>query len=114
MSSSLKSTTRPPTDPEQGPSSYSWPRDTDVTFSDARDKNGLGGDFRYGAASAGDVGGSYSWGHYKGAHVDQVSFGVAGAGIGGAGGHSNTAVSGYLFNWCGDTFLGICNVGHAH
>ena len=79
-----------------------------IEASNARDKNDLAGPFSFGQVGWGPAAGSYSWGNTS----DGYPVGVvnAGGGLGlpvsGSGGTSNTAVSGYLFNWCG---MGMCN-----
>jgi hypothetical protein len=77
------------------------------TVSTAQDKNGLKGRFKY--VSGGYVangGGATGVDDRTGERVFQVE-GGAGPGFEGTFGESNTAVSGYIFEWCG---LRVCNI----
>ncbi|MBB5867708.1 hypothetical protein F4553_001087 [Allocatelliglobosispora scoriae] len=79
-----------------------------LEFSDAVDKDSLGGAFDFMDGSIGPVQGGYAWGNGQyGEHVHLVS---AGGGVGittAATGSSTTYVSGYIFEWCP---FRICNV----
>jgi hypothetical protein len=73
-----------------------------IEVSDARDKNSLAGPFKYGEGSAGPVQGGYAWGQdTQGEHVHVLSGGASVSIPSGSGGISETAVSGYVFQWCG-------------
>ena len=73
-----------------------------IEISNAQDKNSLAGPFSFGEGSLGPVQGGYAWG--QGAQGEDVWVGSGGYSVGipsGSGGVSHTAVSGYLFEWCG-------------
>ena len=84
-----------------------------VEYSDAYNKNSLAGPFAFGEGGIWYLQGGYAWGDgaQPGERVHVISGGgTVGSPAGGTGGHSNTVVSGYLFEWCG---WWICNVGNS-
>jgi len=81
-------------------------------MSDAWDKNSLKGKFKYGSGNILFAQGGYSWGpdnDGRDVHVGEAGFG-AGSDAGGAGGFSNTHVSGYIGSFCGNW---VCDIFHA-
>jgi hypothetical protein len=73
-----------------------------IELSNANDKNSLGGPFSFGDGSLGPVQGGYAWGKDGNNQTVGVVSGGYSLGIpSGGGGVSHTAVSGYLFKWCG-------------
>jgi len=98
---------RPPNPDSKGPvdwsnGSYGWGGGVGlkIEVSDAQDKDSLAGPFKYGEGSVGPVQGGYAWG--KGKDNENVHMGSGGYSFGipsVSGGVSNTAVSGYLWEW---------------